>query len=277
MNTLLSTAHHAWNILQKNYRVLAYGVFFELSFFFSFGFFVTPLIDQGIAFTSLATAAMSERAVTLTTGTALFDLMFSPAIRPYTLRTLLLFLLAFFVLFLIYTFFEGLVWYFAKQCAQEKQGIKKYLLLFGKRSCFWFGLFFLYELLYFVALLFLTLGKPASPDTLSSPTLWILQALFWIGIFYPALISYALPLEYTLKNMLRKTYTTAFQLNTLIFIVLFLAGLYILNLLLFGLESIHENLFFLFGILTVFPYLFYARLFLLSLLSKSTTFIKKTE
>ena len=258
----------AWVIMKTNYRYMSYSMFFELLFFFSYGLFVIPILDQAISFVSFAIATMSERAVTLTTGTALFDLFFSEAIRPYTYKILLLFSLAFVVLYLLYCFFEGQAWRFAHNSVHEQKGAWQYISLFTKRSLFWFILFIVYKLISFFMLLWFTIGKPASPDTISSPFFWLLDGLFLLGIIYPAFLSYTIPFHYSWKEVTKKSYALIIQKKNILllfFLLLFFVAIaYIIKFILIGANLISQDLYSIAGItliiILIFPYLFYTRL-----------------
>lgn len=254
-------------VIRDKPAYLVYSFCMELCFIIvGYGFLVQPFINHALEFVAIIGERISEKAATLSTGTAITDLLFLPEIKPLTINTLLLFLIAFLILFFVFCFFEGLAWYFAHKTVQQIR-LLNFLKKFSLVSLPWYLVYIILTITSLFLLMRASLGTSITPDQVSQPfTLFLLLMLGYLVI-----VSYAIiPQTPSLKENLKKTFSAAKQPKVFFSFVTMLIMLYALNWILVGAQMLGETVFFSVGIPLLFVFLFFMKIFFIQLLNHGT-------
>jgi len=242
---------HAWLVLAS--------VLLDVGFFFSLGFFTTPikdkLLEQVIVIGSLLSQQAKETGRALG-NSGLLQQLFQPEIKPYTINVLLLFLSMVVVTYVVYVIFQGSAWAAARNIASKKTVLRTYLLGFARVNLLWGILYLVYLVLDLIASLrhriIELVVKTTVPDLLGT------------GLFIAAVIVGLIALLSYPQLSIRNAFRSVLDVKRIIPMYALLAVIYlVLDFLLTQLLQWSFEFTILIGAIIVLPVMAWARVYII--------------
>lgn len=186
----ISSLKQALRIAYKNKKEFLLSVFFDILFFFVYGFATAPIYMTLMTHVNIIGTYAGEAVKTATRDSqSMFSVMSSEAIAPYFNNIILLLLVLAVTVYLIYCIFQAINWKIALELTGKKIKYLDYLKKFLIINILWFFLFIVYYVLGFIIDIRKILIS-AIMQTEASSALNVVLMFYLIFIAYFAVISY---------------------------------------------------------------------------------------
>ncbi len=137
----------SWDVCVKNTQTLFLTMAYDVLFFIALGFVTRPLFDRIIAYAQAVFAVLGKKAPELVQAAAKGEsTVMLPGTSAYLWKLVLVYLVLFVVVYLVYSFIEGLAWRNTAKLFSSQQAFSQYLLPFFRLSLVWVFLFGIYHL-----------------------------------------------------------------------------------------------------------------------------------
>jgi hypothetical protein len=252
-----ATLKQALRTAYKNKKLFLLSVFFDILFFFVYGFATAPIYLKLMENVNVIGSYAGEAVKTATRESqSMLNALSSETIAPYFNNIILLLLILAVTVYLIYCIFQALNWKIALQLTGKKTRYLDYLKKFLLLNILWFILFMLYYTLGFFVDIRKILISTLTQTTPSS-ALNVVLAFYFIFIAYFAVISYV-------KLSLKKSISTGMRklkqlLPSILLIAVFLLALDIIIKLL---ASLNPILAIIVGLIILLPAMTIARIYI---------------
>jgi hypothetical protein len=191
--------------ISKNPSLLVAAGILDVMFFFVLGFITRPINVKIMDYIIIIGTTISEKAPSMVRGESVIAMIRGDFLMSSLLnRLLVLFVILAFAVFLVYLFFQAVVWKMSSRIAGRKMHIYAYMKEFFLVNIFWMILFIIYHLLSLFAELREASLRPF--DIQVSNAFANFTVLLLLVIAYFAFISYTLIGKYRTKDKLRKSF-----------------------------------------------------------------------
>jgi len=259
-----ATLKKALRTAYKNKKLFLLSVFFDILFFFVYGFAIAPIYLKLMENVNVIGAHAGEAVKTATRESqSMLSALSSETIAPYFNNIIWLLLILAAIVYLIYCIFQALNWKIALQLTGKKTRYLDYLKKFLFLNIFWFVLFALYYALGFIVdirkILISTLMQ-----TEPSSALNVVLTFYLIFIAYFAVISYV---QLSLGKSIKTGKSKLKQL--LPSILLIAAFLLALDIVIKLLASLNPILAVIMGLIILLPAMTIARIYISLIIQKT--------
>jgi len=268
----LANAKKSVQLMNAHKGKVALVAFLDILFLFLYGLikgspeisgFLSKIYDFLKIFLTLVSQSSKQFTREIAGQKTVFTLIReNPIIERYFY--LLLFTIIIFALFVyfLYSFLEGSNWYLNLKVADSSLTYTPFVKQFFLVTIPWFILFSIHVIISFINTFRQTVTERLQLDNPIGLQIFLFVYLF--TIIYFALISYALIGRYKPLKNIKKTFSLGFKKAKIILpaFLLIVLGTIIINYLLIFLATINFILMFILGILILFPYIFWARIYI---------------
>lgn len=260
---LYGAAKDSVDAIRRNIMLALYAIILELSFIFLFGIFAIPIRDgigKNLVYLGDEIASSSDIAGEATQGAILGS--------EYLQRIIMLAIVLAIIAYVLYSFFNGLIWNLCLRMAGKNQKTKNYLSRFFMANLIWFPLLAAYIVIDFLISYIETVGKRIEPDGSFIASKIVLIVL--MVILYFIFISYIHLSEMSFWKSIKKSFGTGIK-NALLLVPAF-ASIVLLFIIADFILSIAGRINFIAimtsGIIILMPLMVWSRVFLCKVIEK---------
>jgi len=183
---LFNALKKAFALCRENILFVVIIAMLDIAFFFFLGFFSSWFVDSIVQLSFQISTAIPQ----VDAQGSILQMVFHPAIAPFTWKVLFWMAVLGFVVYVVYSIFQGSAWYLAKNIIQTTSYME-YTKRFFRLNITWFLLFTLFFILFTVLDVRLTVMASLLQTTKPWVAFVPLYA-FLAFIFYFAFISYGM-------------------------------------------------------------------------------------
>ncbi len=260
----ISSLKQALGIAYKQKKLFLLSVFFDVLFFFVYGFATAPIYLKLMVQVNIIGSYAGEAVKTATRESqSMFSALSSDVLAPYFNNIILLLIILAVTVYLIYCLLQALNWKIALQLTGKKIRYLDYLKKFMLINILWFVLFALYYVLGFVVdirkILISTIMKTEPSSALSI-----------VLIFYLIFIAYFAVISYVQLNLIKSISTGRSNIRQLLPSILMIAVfLLALNIIVKALASVNPILAIIVGLIILLPAMTIARIYISLVIQKT--------
>lgn len=264
-DSALENAVIAFRKIKSAPKKLGIAAFCDIMFFFVYGFVTAPLFNKIVDYVIIIGSIISENVGIITSGTnpsLTSILMENTEIRALFNNLIWIYILLAIVIYMVYTFFQGIAWKMSRDIAEKKDGMYRFMKEFAILNIFWLVLFSIYHLLSLLSDIRMSALKTLQSQTTSAFSVFV--TILLIAIVYFAFISYTLIEKKTKENKIKAGFSMGIKKIRQIFpafaviAVVFL----LLNFILKAASAVSFNIMIIVGVMTVIPAMTWARVYL---------------
>lgn len=260
----ISSLKQAFRIAYKQKKLFLLSVFFDILFFFVYGFATAPIYMKLMMHVNIVGTHAGEAVKTATRESqSMFSALSSEVLAPYFNNIILLLIILAVTVYVLYCLFQAINWKIALQLTGKKIKYKDYLKKFMLINILWFILFALYYVLGFVVdirkILISTIMQTAPSNALNI-----------VLMFYLIFIAYFAVISYVQLNLLKSISTGKSKIRQLLPSILMIAVfLLALNIIVKALASVNPILAITVGLIILLPAMTIARIYISLVIQKT--------
>lgn len=251
-----SVLRESWRVFTNSSRAVLLTMILDVFFFITLGFVTAPLFERILAYVQAIAAVMGKNAPQLVQAAAKGEgTVALPGTELYLWKLALVYLVLFIVVYIVYSFIEGLAWRNISAAFVPQKDFASYLVPFFRFSLPWTVLFSMYHLFTLYLDFRVLVAAQGNPYPAALMALRYVALLF---VSYFMIVSYGvLPWKNTLAGAVRFAWQ---NFRNFAPVYAFILAVFVgLHFLLIGAFSLGRNMGIFTGIVLVLPWLTFAR------------------